>query len=89
MEAKHRPPAALDLVGVVCVHHEREDRAVDAGGRLDHVRDIGLAARLVEVLELLARMLRVLREVEVAAVRDALELLPDDREQVLDVARRR
>ena len=39
----------------------------------------------VDVLELLAGVLGVAREVEVAAVGDPLELLPADREQVLDV----
>ena len=49
------------------------------------MRDVALAAGLVEVLELLAGELGVLGEVEVAAVGDALELRPADREQVLDV----
>src|SRR5262249_27425400 len=40
----------------------------------------------VDVLEVLTREGRVLAEVEVAAVGDPLELLPPDREQVLDVA---
>ncbi len=38
---------------VVGVHHERERRPVCAGGRLDHMRHVALAGRLVEVLELL------------------------------------
>ena len=78
---------ALDDFLVVGVDEERERRAVGAGGRLDHVRHVALAAALVEVLELLARELGVLGEVEVAAVGDALELRPADREEVLDVAR--
>ena len=55
-------------------------------GGLDHVRRVALAV-VVDPLELRARVLRVLREVEVAAVRDSLELLPADRVEVLDVAR--
>ena len=77
--------AALDLLGVVGVDDEGERRAVGAGGRLDHVRDVALLGPLVEVLELLAGELGVLGEVEVAAVGDPLELRPADREQVLDV----
>ena len=45
---------ALDLVLVVRVDQEREHRAVGAGGRLDHVRDVALAGGRVDVLELLA-----------------------------------
>ena len=44
-------------------------------------------ACLVEVLEVLARGLRVVAEVEVAPVVDPLELLPAEREAVLDVDR--
>ncbi len=43
--------------------------------------------RLVEVLEVLARRPGVIAEVEVAAIVDALELLPAEREAVLDVDR--
>ena len=89
VQSQHRALAALDLLGVVGVDDEGERRAVGAGGGLDHVRDVALAALLVEVLELLARELGVLAEVEVAAVGDPLELRPADREQVLDVRGRR
>ena len=57
------------------------------GGGLDDPRDDVLVGRLVEVLEVLARRLGVARQVEVAAVVDALELLPAEREAVLDVDR--
>ena len=86
MELQHGALAAFDLVGVVGVDQEGERGAVGAGGRLDHVRQVALAGLLVEVLELLAGVLLVLGQVEVAAVGDALELGPADREQVLDVA---
>ena len=74
-----------DLLLVVGVDEEGERRAVGARRRLDDVRDVALLGLRVEVLELLAGERRVLREVEVAAVGDALELGPADREQVLDV----
>ena len=86
VQAQHRARLALDLVLVVGVDEEGQRRAVGAGGGLDHVRDVALAGGGVDVLELLARVLGVLGEVEVAAVGDPLELLPADREQVLDVA---
>ena len=76
----------LDLVLVVGVDQERQHRAVGAGGRLDHVRDVALAAWPCRRTRASARVLGVLGEVEVAAVGDPLELLPADREQVLDVA---
>ena len=59
--------------------------AVGAGRGLDHVRHVALAGARVDVVELLARELGVLGEVEVAAVGDPLELGPAHREQVLDV----
>ncbi len=74
---------------VVGVDQERKCRPVGAGRGLDHMRHIALAGAWVEVLELLARELRVLFEVEVAPVGDPLELRPADGEQVLDVARPR
>ena len=89
MQAQDGALAALDLLDVVGVDHEGERRAVGAGGGLDHVGDVALLRLLVEVLQLLARELRVLAQVEVAAVGDPLELRPADREQVLDVRRRR
>ena len=58
MEAQHGALAALDLLDVVGVDEEGEHRAVDAGGRLDHVRDVALLGLLVEVLELLAARTR-------------------------------
>ena len=85
VQLEHGARLALDLLLVVGVDEEGERRAVGAGGRLDDVRDVALARLLVEVLELLARVLGVLGQVEVAAVGDALELRPADREQVLDV----
>ena len=86
MEAQHRARALGDDFLVVGVAHERQERAADADRRLDHVRDVPLL--VPDPLELRARRLGVLPQVVVAAVRDALELLPADREEVLDVARR-
>ena len=49
--------------------------------------DVARVGGLVEVVELLARRLHVLGEVVVAAVGDALELVPPPREEELDVGR--
>ena len=57
-----------------------------ADGRVTVNGEVAILGRRVDVLELLAGVLGVLGEVEVAAVRDPLELGPSDREQVLDVA---
>ena len=58
-------------------------------GYLPHVssREVALARLRVLVLQVLATELRVLRQVEVAAVGDALELAPTPRVAVLDVGR--
>ena len=86
MQPQDRARPAGDLLLVVGVAQEGEERAVDAERRLDHVRDVALL--VADPLERRARVLGVLAQVVVAAVRDALELLPADREEVLDVARR-
>ena len=82
--ARVRGSLGDDLL-VVGVDEERERGAVGAGGRLDHVRDVALL--VADPLELRARVLGVGGQVEVAAVRDPLELRPADREEVLEVAR--
>ena len=58
VELQHGARLAADLVLVVGVAQERERGAVGAGGRLDHVRHVALAAGGVEVLELLAASAR-------------------------------
>ncbi len=60
VQPQHGARLALDLLLVVGVDEEREHRPVGAGGRLDHVRDVALAGRAVDVLELLPRVLGVL-----------------------------
>ena len=85
MEGQRDARLAPDLLLAIGVDEEREGRPVGAGGGLDDPRDDVLVGRLVEVLEALARRLGVARQVEVAPVVDALELLPAEREAVLDV----
>src|SRR3954454_767770 len=88
VEPQHRALSTLDLLGVVGVDHEGEHRPVDTRGRLDHVGDEALAAPGVHVLELLAGELRMLGQVEVAAVRDPLQLRPAHRKVVFHVGGR-
>ena len=67
------------LLLVVGVDEEGERRTVCAGGRLDHMRDVPLL--VADPLELRPRVLGVGGEIEVAAIRDPLELRPADRER--------
>ena len=87
MERQRDARLAADLLLAIGVDQERERRPVRACRRLDDPRDDVLVGRLVEVLELSPDASRVARQVEVAAVVDALELLPPEREAVLDVDR--
>ena len=87
MDAQHGallPPHLLLVVGVA-QHHEHH--AVDPRGGLDDVGDVAAPAPGLHVAHLLARVLLVPPEVEVGTVVDALQLLPPDGEQVLDVHR--
>ena len=86
MQAQQRARAVGDDLLVVGVAEEREGRADDADRRLDHVRHVALL--VADPLERRPGRLGVLAQVVVAAVRDALELEPADRVEVLDVARR-
>src|SRR3954468_4417071 len=76
-EAQHSASLLLSrhLLLAVRIHEQGEGRPIGADGCL---HDIGYKAsivRLVEVLELLPRMLLMLGQVEVAAIVDALDLL--------------
>src|SRR5919201_305885 len=87
MQAQDDALAVGDDLLVVRVDEQRDEDPLDAHGRLDHVRHVPLAVGPY-VLELRGRELGVLRQVIVAPVRNALELGPTDRIQVLDVTRR-
>src|SRR5205807_492190 len=86
VEAEDDALAVADDLLVVGVAEERHEDALDTDRGLDHVRRVTSAVG-VDPLELRARVLCVLREVIVAAVGDALQFLPADRVEVLDVAR--
>src|SRR5690606_36887066 len=67
--------------------------ARSAGRRLDHVRQhapfVGVGLEIVDVAEILAAELAMALQVEVRAIRDALELALAERELVFDVRARR
>src|SRR5690606_22583551 len=67
------------LVLGVGVDEEGHERTGQAGRRLDDVRRVALVGGLIEEAQVGAGVLRVRRQVEVGAVRDALELTPLDR----------
>jgi hypothetical protein len=85
VQLEHHPGLAAHLLLVVGVDEEGERGAGRAGRRLDHVGEEALVGVLVEVAEVLARVLGVLAEVEVGAVGDPLQLVPIPGEGVLDV----
>src|SRR5262249_6028701 len=69
----------------VAAAEQREAGAIDPDGGLDHHRHEALAALLLDHREVAAGELRVAREIPVAAVVHALDLLPPEREAELDV----
>src|SRR3954469_4418906 len=85
IESEHDALLAANLLLPIRVDEERECGAIRTGRRLDDERDVVLLGRRVEVLEVLPRRSRVRAEIEVAAVVDPFELLPAEREAVLDV----
>ncbi len=87
MEAQHHATLSAHFLLAVGIGQEGEQAAIGPGRRLDHVRHHVLLALLIEIGERLAAELRVLLQVEVGPVGDALELAPADGELVLDVDR--
>src|SRR5581483_9714859 len=85
VEAQDHAHALLVRLLVVRGAEERVRRAIGAHRRLDDVRDELLVRRLVEVAQVLTRVLRMAAKVVVGAVVDALHLLPPEREAELDV----
>src|ERR1700674_5402350 len=77
VQPKHGPSLGLAFDGLlaISVHQNRKRRSIGAYRRLDDIRQKPLVVRLVEVLQLLAGELLVLREIEVTLIVHALDLL--------------
>src|SRR6266568_8477844 len=75
--------AYLFLSVGIAQHHQCG--AICTRGRFDDVRDEPLVGLGIEIVELLPSVLLMVRQVEVSAVVNPLELLPTERELVLDV----
>ena len=81
IEAQHRAlvDAALGIrrfVHVVSVNEECHERTGQACSRLNHIRRVALAGRLVEVAQVFAGVLGVCGKVVIRAVCDSFELTP-------------
>ena len=60
-------------------------RAIDAGARLDNVRDKSLFRLLVEIFERFAARFLMLRQIVIGAIGDAFQFLAAERKIVFDV----
>src|SRR5690606_22288013 len=86
IEREDDAPLALDLLLAVRIGEDDEDGPVRAGRRLDDVRNIAMVRVCwIDVLETLPRVLLVPPQIEVRPVVDPLDLVPAEREFVLDV----
>ena len=77
-----------DDLFVVGIGQEGQERAFDAEGRLDDIGDIARVLLLIEIRQILAGRVLMLRQVIIRAVGNAPELAPAKREQELEVRRR-
>ena len=73
------------LVFRICFADQCEHSAIDAGARLNHVRNKSLFRLLIEILKRFTARFLVLRQIVVGPIRDAFELLPAERKIVFDV----
>ena len=77
-----------DDLFVVGIGQEGQERALDAEGRLDDIGDIARVLLLIEIRQVFAGRVLMLRQVIIRAVGNAPELAPAEREQELEVRRR-
>ena len=64
---------------------QRQHRAIDPGARLDHMRNEFLFCFFIEIFQRLSARFLVLRQIVIGPVSHAFQLLPTEREIVLDV----
>src|SRR3984893_13624122 len=84
IQTQHDPFLVLDHVFVVGVKQKREQREIHTRRRLDYPRAVSLLGLFVEVGRGLTAVLRMLVEVEAAALCDAFQLAPSERVEVFD-----
>src|SRR5215203_1520294 len=87
VEPEYHPRLTLDLLFAIRIHQKRESDPVSTRRCLYDERQVALVLRLVEVFELLARVLLVPAQIEVPAIMDPLDFLPTEWELILDVER--
>ena len=85
MQTEHHPGVPLHLLLVVRIRQEYEYGPVHAHRRLDDEGAKTLPHPGVDVLQALPRILLVACQIEIRAVVDPLQLLPAEREFILDV----
>src|SRR3954463_14717394 len=84
-ESQYHACLALDFLLPVCVNQQSQSHPIGSRGCLDDVREVALILRLVEILELLARVLLVPAQIEVPSVVNTFDLLPTEGKLILDV----
>src|SRR5687768_17449059 len=81
MQTEHSAPFFFtrNSLLAVPVDEQGEEGAIGADRRLDHERDVAAVRRLVEILQPLAGEFLMPRQIEVASMMDALDLLKAER----------
>src|SRR5215204_789875 len=87
VESEYYPNLTLHLLFAIRIHQKCESDPVSTCRCLYDERQVALVLRLIEVFELLARVLLVPAQIEVPAIMDPLDFLPTERELILDVER--
>ena len=81
----HAGLAILEFLLLVSMTHDREEHTIHTDRGLDDIRGIALIGLRIEVLDALARVFLMLREVEVRTRVDTLHLLEAERHLELDI----
>ena len=76
-----------DILLVVCTAQERQYDTVCAKRRLNNVRNIFFLLLIIEVGHILSGYILVLRQIVIGTVRNAPQLTPSEREEILDIGR--
>ena len=85
MEFEHHPHIVLDLFLVISINQKRQGSAVTAAGRFNNIRIKFFIGHRIAIHKILAGELRVLFEVVVGTIGNALKFRPAKREEILDI----